>query len=486
MKRIHTKVVLDISTGNVIEDEYYLYSGPVVACKTKTESSSKVPPPSEEELRLMRIAGDIGQQQHSAILAQSGMQNLMYGMAPDLINQIASSLGLNLGTGSAGSFANPNAPSISQPALNGSELAELKELTGIRDRSGKNWEGNNKLVNVRYPEITSQQTARLNELLSRQQAGPSTIGFGAGSSSGSAVAPAAGGGTLGMAQPTGAGDPIVDELVQGDLNRIRGGGEASDYQRQYLQQIADESIGLANSDIDAGLSDSLMQVRDILAPSRGLRTTDSPILDRGQLLAKEALRLKSQFAGSARAAQAKGMLEYPLAQGQVVGEWSSALKDFQDRLKQSATQNRLALLSGIQGGGLALAGVGDAAGAASNMQRERMANATTTQTTSDPWGAVKSIGQGIGAVWPSSKALKKSYGRVSGKMILIQLAKLPIDAWSYKGETEPHVGTYAEDFNEAFGLGDGKTISAMDAVGVLMAAVKELAKQVEELKHARA
>ncbi|HWQ39164.1 MAG TPA: hypothetical protein VNM24_11260, partial [Burkholderiales bacterium] len=45
-----------------------------------------------------------------------------------------------------------------------------------------------------------------------------------------------------------------------------------------------------------------------------------------------------------------------------------------------------------------------------------------------------------------------------------------------------HVGPYAEDFAKRFGVGDGKTISVIDAVGVTLAAVKGVAKKVDRLE----
>lgn len=70
---------------------------------------------------------------------------------------------------------------------------------------------------------------------------------------------------------------------------------------------------------------------------------------------------------------------------------------------------------------------------------------------------------------------------------LAKVRSLPIEDWNYTPESgagdpnERHTGTYAEDFQEATGRGDGKTIPVIDAIGVTMGAVKELADKVDDL-----
>lgn len=70
---------------------------------------------------------------------------------------------------------------------------------------------------------------------------------------------------------------------------------------------------------------------------------------------------------------------------------------------------------------------------------------------------------------------------------LAKVRSLPIEDWNYTPESgagdpnERHTGTYAEDFQEATGRGDGKTIPVVDAIGVTMGAVKELADKVDDL-----
>lgn len=57
---------------------------------------------------------------------------------------------------------------------------------------------------------------------------------------------------------------------------------------------------------------------------------------------------------------------------------------------------------------------------------------------------------------------------------------MPISIWSYKQEDIRHVGPMAQDFYEAFGLGQGETtIATVDADGIALAAIKALHQKVE-------
>ena len=66
--------------------------------------------------------------------------------------------------------------------------------------------------------------------------------------------------------------------------------------------------------------------------------------------------------------------------------------------------------------------------------------------------------------------------------MLDALKRMPVEAWKYKageGDGGEHVGAYAQDFKKATGLGDGESINVIDALGVTMGAVKELAETVD-------
>jgi len=105
---------------------------------------------------------------------------------------------------------------------------------------------------------------------------------------------------------------------------------------------------------------------------------------------------------------------------------------------------------------------------------------TTAPTT--PLQVVNATCNGESWVNSSDRNLKTSFKPVHGGEILRKVAGLPISEWTYKSSTNGsrHVGPTAQDFREAFGLGDNdKTISTIDPSGVALAAIQGL---VEELK----
>lgn len=83
----------------------------------------------------------------------------------------------------------------------------------------------------------------------------------------------------------------------------------------------------------------------------------------------------------------------------------------------------------------------------------------------------------------SSRQIKTGFAAVDTAAVLAKVAELPITTWRYRHEAggAKHVGPVAEDFQRLFGLGDGETISTVDATGVLMAAVQALAEENREL-----
>lgn len=94
-------------------------------------------------------------------------------------------------------------------------------------------------------------------------------------------------------------------------------------------------------------------------------------------------------------------------------------------------------------------------------------------------GALASLGA---AAMMCSNEYKENKRPVSE--ILPRVEALKVEAWDYKegyGDGQTHIGPYAEDFQRLFGVGDGKTISVIDAFGVCLLAIQDLAAEVRYL-----
>jgi hypothetical protein len=65
---------------------------------------------------------------------------------------------------------------------------------------------------------------------------------------------------------------------------------------------------------------------------------------------------------------------------------------------------------------------------------------------------------------------------VDPREILERLAALPVESWNYRWDDASvrHIGPMAQDFADAFGVGDGKRITFGDVVGVAIASLKAL------------
>ena len=86
------------------------------------------------------------------------------------------------------------------------------------------------------------------------------------------------------------------------------------------------------------------------------------------------------------------------------------------------------------------------------------------------------------AAFSSDEGVKTKPVAVDEDDILQKITEMPVSKWSYKNESgkPDHVGPMAQDFKKAFGLGKSdKTINVVDAIGVLMAGMKALAKRQE-------
>jgi len=85
---------------------------------------------------------------------------------------------------------------------------------------------------------------------------------------------------------------------------------------------------------------------------------------------------------------------------------------------------------------------------------------------------------GIGAMMlMSDENIKSNKRKVS---LLDKLKNVRVEKWKYVGQDTDHIGPYAQEFNDAFGVGqdDNSQIAVLDALGVTLGAVKELSERV--------
>ena len=89
----------------------------------------------------------------------------------------------------------------------------------------------------------------------------------------------------------------------------------------------------------------------------------------------------------------------------------------------------------------------------------------------------------------SSKELKNQTDEILPEEILNQLKQLDIVRWQYKPEVAKsledsavHLGPYAEDFQKAFDLGNGREIAFIDIIGVALAATKGAVAKIDALE----
>ena len=161
--------------------------------------------------------------------------------------------------------------------------------------------------------------------------------------------------------------------IQQAQNQLRGlelqrltTGELTPEQEARITDAQRTSFEAGTFDIDRSLGLGLTQLREELAPSLGLRASDTPIQDRGGLLAREALNQRGRLASTLAANAAQQRLQLPFQASQASQAFQGSLQNFRSNLQQQGFENRLRLadLAGRQGIGLAsIGGTGELAGA---------------------------------------------------------------------------------------------------------------------------
>lgn len=195
--------------------------------------------------------------------------------------------------------------------------------------------------------------------------------------------------------------PLQKQLAQKQLEDAQRGYAATPEQVAQINAATQAAQQSGESDINAFQQNSERQLAQNLAPSLGLRPTDTPIVDRGQLVAQEAQRQQGQLTSTLAQAKADAQLNYPLNAAGV----SNAASQFQQSLNLSrnsftadlanaAANNRMALIGQGMQGGIGLAG----AGRGNPISFSRNTTTSTSPGFADILGGLGGLGTGLGAV----------------------------------------------------------------------------------------
>lgn len=301
-------------------------------------------------------------------------------------------------------------------------------------------------------------------------------------------------------------------------------------QNELINNLAATQVEMGESDISAYRDESLREIANVLGPQRGLRPGDTPLIDRGQLVAQEALRQQGQLVRGVRAQALQSKLEYPLqVRAQELQQKGIAAGVLGQRADLSMAQTQLGMAGLGQMAGMAQQAMANRAKFASvlaggqlDVEKLRLGMATgiqpqvgsalsaiaaskgQTQTTSmGPLQGISSIAGGVGGLMTglsaagiiSDRALKQDIDELPEwvwNKYLYAIRNLPVATWKYNhaamiakgfmGDGNKHIGPMAQDFAELTGFGDGNNIPLVDAIGVLIAAIKALDLKVKRLE----
>ncbi|WP_296100363.1 tail fiber domain-containing protein [uncultured Agrobacterium sp.] len=120
-----------------------------------------------------------------------------------------------------------------------------------------------------------------------------------------------------------------------------------------------------------------------------------------------------------------------------------------------------------------------------NQQYGLQLDAWKTQQQMNAAGA-QGIGSFLGGIggllFKSDENAKENKEPIEDGEALEALKAMPVEAWDYKegvADEGRHIGTYAQDFTEQTGLGDGQNIAAQDAIGITMKAVQDVDNKLD-------
>lgn len=158
--------------------------------------------------------------------------------------------------------------------------------------------------------------------------------------------------------------------------------------RANIGTASENALRLGEADINRNTQLGLEGLRDTLAPDRGLRPGDSPILGLGSDIVREGMFQQGQLVRSIRGQEASQLADF-----------DQAATQFQADLKQNAFANRLALAGGATELGIGLNPNFNVPAALAIIQQPRLASAKTRGKAGQfSSGEAGQLMEGIGSI----------------------------------------------------------------------------------------
>lgn len=315
--------------------------------------------------------------------------------------------------------------------------------------------------------------------------------------------------------------PIFDALAQGQISQTNLSmditrGQWGDYQETFRpieRRVAEEAMaagsegeqelaaGRAGVDVQRGL-DMQREISGREMASMGVNPNSGRWAGMGrsqeimgaavragsETQARAGERLRGEAMRSAAAAMGRGMTGTALTGVQISGNaaasaagMAGAGANARGAVGQTYLGNNASIVGQM---GTAADVNASAAGIMNDLYGNRVAAYQAQQQSSSGMGsALGTIG---GMMMMSDEDAKEDKEPISEDDAREAIDNMRIEKWRYKKEVgldrREHIGTYAQDFKKYTGLGDGRTIHVVDAVGVNMAATKALSRDVRALR----
>lgn len=146
------------------------------------------------------------------------------------------------------------------------------------------------------------------------------------------------------------------ELLRDQLALIRGGGIATADELAAINEAANRAIDLERSNIERATGLALERLAEEVAPARGLRASDTPIVALGEDVTQEGIRQLGDIVSAIRGQEAEAGLRFPLERlGQVTAqagrsqELADRIAEFERGLELDSLLARANLLGQVGG-----------------------------------------------------------------------------------------------------------------------------------------